>query len=66
MPTFTLNGATYEYLQPGPDGGPAAAHSWEYGSWPRVEVIVPLVDGGAGRHRVPRVPRIPAARPVGE
>jgi hypothetical protein len=47
MPTFTLNGVTYEYLQPGPDGGPAAAHSWEYGSWPRVEAAVPLVDGGA-------------------
>jgi hypothetical protein len=110
MPTFALNGATYEYLQPGPDGGPAAAHSWEYGRWPRVEVAVPLVDGGAvtvhaeasrwagntihvrwadddghfhgawvpkgnvrqltasewGHHRVPRVPRVPAARPVGE
>jgi hypothetical protein len=46
MPTFILDGKTYEYLQPKPDAGPEAAHSWEYGHWPRVEAAVPLASGG--------------------
>ena len=46
MPTFTLDGVTYEYLQP--DGGrPEEARSWEYGSWPKVHAQVPLAGGGA-------------------
>jgi hypothetical protein len=46
MPTFTLDGVTYDYLAP---AGPVRLHlirSWEYGSWPRIEAQVPLVDGG--------------------
>lgn len=46
MPTFALDGVTHEYLQPKPDAGPEATHSWEYGHWPRVEAAVPLVSGG--------------------
>lgn len=47
MPTFILDGVTYDYLQPRPDVGPASTHSWEYGHWPRVEAHVPLTDGGS-------------------
>lgn len=46
MPTFTLDGVPYEYLQPKADAGPKATHSWPYGSWPRVEAQVPLAGGG--------------------
>jgi hypothetical protein len=46
MSTFTLDGVAYEYLQPKPDAEPEAAHSWEYGQWPRVECALPLADGG--------------------
>lgn len=46
MPTFTLDGRDYEYLQPKPDAGPETAHSWEYGKWPRVEAAILLAGGG--------------------
>jgi hypothetical protein len=45
MPTFTLDGRSYDYLQPRPDAVPESAHSWEYGQWPRVEATIPLVAG---------------------
>jgi hypothetical protein len=45
MPTFTLDGVTYDYLQPSLDAKPQDAHSWEYGHWPVVEAQVPLVSG---------------------
>jgi hypothetical protein len=46
MPTFTLAGATYDYLAPTLEGNPAEVHSWEYGSWPKVEAAVPLTGSG--------------------
>ena len=47
MPTFTLNGQTYAYLQPILDAKPQDARSWEYEHWPRVEAQVPLAGGEA-------------------
>lgn len=47
MPTFTLDGVPYDYLQPRPDAGAEVTHSWEYGHWPRVEAAVPLTAGGS-------------------
>lgn len=35
MPTFTLAGATYDYLAPSLEGDPEDTHSWEYGKWPK-------------------------------
>jgi hypothetical protein len=46
MPTFTLAGATYDYLAPTLEGDPEDVHSWEYGKWPKVEAAVPLTAGG--------------------
>lgn len=46
MPTFTLDGVAYEYLQPKTDIRHEEAHSWEYGHWPRVEAAVPLTAAG--------------------
>lgn len=45
MHTFTLDGATYEYLrsEPGPGEDP---RSWEYGHLPKVSADVPLAGGG--------------------
>lgn len=44
MPTFTHAGLVFEYIQATPN--PADSHSWEYPDWPRVEVAMPLKDGG--------------------
>lgn len=44
MPSFTLDGTTYEYLQP--VVGPEGARSWEYGHYPKVMAGIPLTDGG--------------------
>ena len=45
MPTFTLDGTTYDYLrsEPGPGEDP---RSWEYGHEPKVSADVPLAGGG--------------------
>lgn len=47
MPTFTLAGVSYDYVEAKLEGDPEDVHSWEYGKWPRVEAAVPLVAGGA-------------------
>lgn len=46
MPTFTLDGFQYDYLDPKLEGDPEDVHSWEDGKWPRVEAAVPLATGG--------------------
>jgi hypothetical protein len=46
MPTFTLDGVTYEYLQPAKPQRLHLIKSWEYPHWPRVEAAVHLSDGG--------------------
>lgn len=45
MPTFTLDGVSYEYLQPDLGGELEGVRSWEYGKWPKVHVRVPLAGG---------------------
>ena len=40
MPSFTLDGTTYEYAQEAP-GQPEATRSWEYGNYPRVRAALP-------------------------
>lgn len=45
MPSFILDGTSYEYLM---TPRPRPLHlikSWDYGQWPRVEATVPLADG---------------------
>lgn len=46
MPTFTLAGVQYDYVDAKLTGDLEEIHSWEYGKWPRVEAAVPLVTGG--------------------
>jgi hypothetical protein len=46
MPSFTLRGASYEYLTPPTPQRLHLIHSWEYGHWPRVEAQIPLAAGG--------------------
>lgn len=46
MPSFTLAGASYEYLTPSKPQRLHLIRSWEYGHWPRVEADVPLAGGG--------------------
>lgn len=45
MPSFTLDGTDYEYLQPDGVGRPEGTHSWTYGQYPKVLVELPLADG---------------------
>ena len=47
MPTFTLDGESFEYLQPESGHGPEEARSWTYGNYPKVRAGVPLAGGGA-------------------
>ena len=46
MPSFIHAGVTYDYATPPIDAQPDDVRSWEYGSWPRVEIDVPLTGGG--------------------
>jgi len=46
MPTFTLDGETYEYLKPDPGHSPEDAKSWEYVNNPKLLAALPLIDGG--------------------
>lgn len=46
MPTFTLAGVSYDYVDAKLEGDLEEIHSWEYGKWPRVEASVPLNGGG--------------------
>jgi hypothetical protein len=46
MPSFTLDGITYEYLLPDP-GHLGATRSWECGKYPKVMATVALAGGGA-------------------
>lgn len=46
MPSFTLDGQTFEYLQPDPGHTPEDAHSWTYGAYPKIRAALPLADGG--------------------
>jgi hypothetical protein len=45
MPSFTLDGVTYEYLMPDPGHRPEDARSWEYGKYPKVMATLPLAGG---------------------
>ena len=45
MPTFTLDGITYDYVRSEPGPGDDA-RSWEYGHLPKVSADVPLASGG--------------------
>ena len=45
MPSFTLDGDTYEYLRPDPGRESEDARSRAYGDYPRVLAAVPLADG---------------------
>lgn len=45
MASFTLDGVTHEYLRPDPGHSPDAAHSWDYGSYPKVMATLPLTEG---------------------
>ncbi|WP_400158532.1 hypothetical protein [Arthrobacter sp. BPSS-3] len=47
MPSFTLDGETFEYLQPDSGNGPEDAQSWTYGAYPKVRAAVPLAAGGS-------------------
>ncbi|MET1088979.1 MAG: hypothetical protein ABWY04_17990 [Arthrobacter sp.] len=49
MPTFTLDGETYEYLRPDPGRESEDARSWAYGEYPRVLATLPLADGSTVR-----------------
>ena len=46
MPSFTLDGEFFEYLQPDSGHGPEEAKSWTYGAYPKVRAAVPLEGGG--------------------
>jgi hypothetical protein len=46
MPSFTLDGITYEYLMPDPGHPPDATRSWEYGNYPKVLATLILAAGG--------------------
>ena len=45
-PPSPLTGVSHDYATPPVDAQPEDVRSWEYGSWPRVEVNVPLTTGG--------------------
>lgn len=45
MASFTLDGVTYGYLRPDLAHTPAAAHSWDYGSCPKLMATLPLTEG---------------------
>ncbi|WXW93166.1 hypothetical protein SEA_BRAYBEAST_30 [Arthrobacter phage BrayBeast] len=45
MPSFILDGVTYEYLTPQKPQRLHLIRSWEYPNWPRVEAHVPLAGG---------------------
>lgn len=46
MPSFTLAGVQYDYVDAKLTGDLEEIHSWEYGKWPRVEAAIPLTGGG--------------------
>jgi hypothetical protein len=46
MPSFLLDGVTYDYVTPPKPERLHLIKSWEYPNWPRVEALVPLTDGG--------------------
>jgi hypothetical protein len=45
MPSFRLDGETYEYLRADPGRDSEDARSREYGDYPRVLATLPLADG---------------------
>lgn len=45
MPQFTLDGVAHEYLRPDPGHSLDAAHSWDYGNYPKVMATLPLTEG---------------------
>ena len=46
MASFTLDGETFEYLDPDPGHQPEDPHSWTYGNYPKIRAALPLADGG--------------------
>jgi hypothetical protein len=46
MASFTLDGATYEYLRSAAGHSTEATRSWEYGKYPKIMASILLADGG--------------------